>query len=148
MRVALDILVGVVGLLMLVLGVQWLTDPVAMAEPLGITLQGADAFSTARGDVAGMFIGGALMALLGLLTRNSTWLLALALLLALIAAGRVVGFFLDGPATPSIQAFIAELLMAAVLVLKATQAPAPGATETVPDAGVPDASEPLSGQTS
>ena len=135
MRVVLTILVGVVGLLMLVLGVQWLTDPVATAARLGITLQGADALSTARGDIAGMFIGGALMALLGLLTRNSAWLLALALMLALIAAGRVVGFFMDGPAAPSVQAFFAELVMAAVLVLKATQAPAAGAAETMPNAG-------------
>ena len=143
MRVALNILVGLVGLLMLVLGVQWLTDPVAAAGRLGITLQGADAFSTARGDLAGMFIGGALMALLGLLTRNSAWLLALALMLALIAAGRVVGFFLDGPADPSVQAFFAELLMAAVLVLKATQAPATAAADATPS---PDAGQP--GQTS
>ncbi len=135
MRVALNILVGLVGLLMLVLGVQWLTDPLATAARLGITLQGADAFSTARGDIAGMFIGGALMALLGLLTRNSAWLLALAVMLASIAAGRVVGFFLDGPAEPSVQAFFAELLMAAVLVLKATQAPASDATDTSANAG-------------
>ena len=121
MRLALNILVVVVGLLMLVLGVQWLTDPATAAARLGIALQGSDALSTARGDIAGMFIGGALMALLGLLTRNNVWLLALALLLALIAAGRVVGFFMDGAATPSVQAFFAELVMAAVLVLRATQ---------------------------
>ena len=129
MRLALNILVVVVGLLMLVLGVQWLTDPTAAAARLGIALHGADAFSTARGDMAGMFIGGALMALFGLLTRNNAWLLALALMLALIAAGRVVGFYLDGPATLSVQAFFAELVMAAVLVLKATQAPKPNPTE-------------------
>ncbi len=121
MRIALMVLVGVVALLMLPLGVQWVFMPGTTAQDAGITLIGPVALSTARGDVGGMFLAGAAMAIIGLVTRNATWLRALALLLAMIALCRLVGFVQEGTAPESIQAFVAEILMTTVLLARAWQ---------------------------
>ena len=52
--------------------------------------------STIRSDLGGMFLtGGALLAL-GVLRGQTLWFLAVALLMGLIALGRLIGFALDG----------------------------------------------------
>lgn len=121
MRIALMILVGAVALLMLPLGVQWVFMPGATAQNAGITLIGPAALSTARGDLGGMFFAGVAMAVIGLVTKNATWLRALALLLGMIALCRVVGFAQEGTSPESIQAFVAEILMTVVLLARAWQ---------------------------
>jgi hypothetical protein len=118
MRIALTVLVGLVALLMLPLGVQWMFSPGETAEGFGITLIGQDALSTARGDLGGMFLAGAAMAVIGLVTGNATWLRALALLLGMIALGRVVGFAQEGMGPEGTRAFVAEILMCAVLLAR------------------------------
>jgi hypothetical protein len=50
-----------------VFGIQWLTDPAAMAQPLGIVLTNGDATSDARAVYGGLEIG------LGLFLAYSAW---------------------------------------------------------------------------
>lgn len=50
-----------------IFGIQWLANPVAMAQPLGIVLTNGDATSDARAVYGGMEIG------LGLFLTYSAW---------------------------------------------------------------------------
>jgi hypothetical protein len=88
-----------------VFGVQWLANPIAMAQPLGIVLSNGDATSDARAVYGGMEIG------LGLFLAYSAWsparrtqgLAAGALTLGGLGLARIAGVLLApggaGPAT-------------------------------------------------
>jgi hypothetical protein len=123
MQIALKVLVGLIGLLLGVLGVRWVFAPESVAAELGIGLSGAVALNTARGDVGGLFIGGALLCGLALARGDGHPLRAAALLLGCVAAGRTVGIATDGFAPESATAIAVELAMIAVLLLAARRMP-------------------------
>ena len=56
------------------------------------------------------------MLVLGVVRGNTTWFLAVAVLMGLIAFGRLVGFAVDGTDQATVTAFVAELIIIAVLV--------------------------------
>jgi hypothetical protein len=86
-------------------------------EGLGLTPIGELGLNTLRGDVGGMFATGAALLILGLVQRKAEWFLAVAVLMAMIAFGRVVGFVLDGnPTDATLTAFAFEIVIAAVLI--------------------------------
>ena len=119
MQIALKVLVGLIGLLLASLGVRWVFAPASIAAELGITLGDATAFNTARGDLGGLFIAGALLCALGLVRDDGRWLQSIALVLGCVAAGRFVGVVADG-FTPTAGVSIAvELVMLTVLLLAA-----------------------------
>ncbi len=96
MKIALKILVGLSALLLLVMGLNAMFAPSGAAAGFGLTPEGALGLSTIRSDLGGMFItGGALLAL-GVVRGQTLWFLAVALLMGLIALGRLVGFAIDG----------------------------------------------------
>jgi len=119
MQIALKVLVGLIGLLLGVLGVRWMFAPASVAAELGISLGDAVALNTARGDVGGLFIGGALLCGIGLARANGGWLQAAALLLGCVAAGRAIGIVVDGFTPQAAVAIAVELAMLAVLLLAA-----------------------------
>ena len=80
MSIAPKVLVGITGLLLAYLAVQWMFVPAAMAETLGITLAGAPAFSAARGSIGGPLLGAAVLCALGLVTNQGRYLFAAAIL--------------------------------------------------------------------
>ena len=95
MDLALRILIGLFTLLFLAMGLNLMLAPVAGAEGLAVTPIGEHGLNTLRGDMGGMFVGCGLLLLLGLVRRKSEWFFAVALLMALIAIGRVLGFVID-----------------------------------------------------
>jgi hypothetical protein len=119
MQIALKLLVGLIGLLLGVLGVRWVFSPESAAAEFGIGLGSAAALNTARGDVGGLFIGGALLCAIGLARGEGRWLEAAALLLGCVAAGRTVGLVVDGLTATTLVSIVIELVMLAVLLLAA-----------------------------
>ena len=118
MDLALRILIGLFTLLFLAMGLNLMLAPVAGAEGLAVTPIGEHGLNTLRGDMGGMFVGCGPLLLLGLVRRKSEWFFAVALLMALIAIGRVLGFVIDGnPSSPTLTAFGFEVVIAAILVL-------------------------------
>lgn len=89
-----------VGLTVLILGVvvgaQWLIAPETAASGMGITLEGPVAFNQVRGDIGGVFLGLAVVCLLGLVRREPRFLEAGAIALAGVIAGRLVGVVANG----------------------------------------------------
>ena len=74
------IVAAIPGVLLLVSGVGWLTDPAAAAEGLGMPLLEGIGRSTQIGDFAAFFLAGSAMVLIGAWTVRTGWLLAAALL--------------------------------------------------------------------
>jgi hypothetical protein len=121
MTMLLKGLVAVIGILMSVLGLRWVFAPESAAADLGITLGGAVGMNSARGDLGGLFIAGALFCFLGLARRDGRWLQAAALLLACVAVGRAIGIFVDGFASQSGVAIAIELVWLGVLLFTAAR---------------------------
>jgi hypothetical protein len=121
MTAVLKGLVALIGLLLAVLGLRWVFAPESAATELGMTLGSAVALNNARGDIGGLFIGGALLCWLGLARGDGRWLQAAALLLGCVAAGRVVGVVVDGFAPQSGVAIAVELVWLALLLFTASR---------------------------
>ena len=127
MELALKVIVGLFALLFLFLGVGFMFDPGGNAADLALSPLGEHGLNTVRGDLGGLFIGSTLLLALGILQRKSEWLLAVALLMAAIALGRLVGFVLDGnPSQATLAAFGLEMLITIVLVLTSRKFAAAG----------------------
>lgn len=117
MQRTMQILVGLVALLLLGLGLNFLLNPLGGAAQWALVPEGIRGLNSLRGDFGGMFIGCAILLLIGLLRRDTVWFLAVAVTIGSIALSRCVGFVLDGFTGNSIPEFLAEVVMVAVLVL-------------------------------
>ena len=116
MALTLKIVSGLFALLFLFMGVGHMFDPAANAEGVGLSPLGEMGLNTLRGDMGGMFLASTALIGLGLFLKKGEWLLAVAVLMLFIAAGRLVGFAVDGnPAQPTLVAFGFEIVIAAVL---------------------------------
>jgi len=115
------VLVGLVCVLLGVLGLQWMFMPLPTATTLGIVLTTPEALNTARGDLGGMFIAGAVLGMLGMRTGDGRWLQAVATVIAFVAIGRTVGLMNDGFATMSVVSIAIEIAMVAILLHAASQ---------------------------
>lgn len=125
MVLALRFIIGAFALLFLFMGAGFLFDPAGSAASLALTPEGAHGLNTLRGDMAGLFIGSALLLVLGVVRREPAWLVAVAVLMVVIACGRMVGFVVDGtPAQATLIAFGFEVVIAAVLLFAASRLPA------------------------
>ncbi len=121
MAMALKGLVGVVALLLGLLGLRWMFAPEGAAAELSMVLEGVAALNTARGDLGGMFVVGAVMCGLGLWSGEGRWLQAVAIVIGCVAGGRVVGLVLDGFATSTLMPIGIEVTMVAILLAGARQ---------------------------
>ena len=127
MRIALNVGVGITALLLALLGVRWMFAPESIASEQGIMLQGLPALSTARADLGGLFLGAALLCVLGLRAGHGQLLNAVAVIIGAIAVGRTIGLIADG-FHASMALFIGiEIAMVAVLLLAARR-PTQGST--------------------
>lgn len=118
MELALKVFVGLFALLFLYMGVGFVFDPAASAVSIGLTPLAEHGLNTLRGDIGGLFIGSTLLLTLGILQRKSEWLLAVAMLMGVIALGRLVGFAIDGNPNPAtLVAFGFEVTIVALLVI-------------------------------
>ncbi len=117
MKIALKIVVGVISLLLLFLGLGAMIEPSVTATQFGLTPNGIVGLSTLRSDLGGMFITGGVLLALGIVRGQTLWFLAVAMLMGLIALGRLVGFVVDGFDQRLLMPFIFELVFVVVLVV-------------------------------
>lgn len=117
MRHVAKVIPGLVALLFLVMGLNCVLDPMAGAEQMAIAPLGPDGLNTIRGDLGGLFLGSALLLVVGIWREQGTWLVAVAVVMLLIAAGRLVGFLADGaPGQETLTAFGFEVVIAVGLI--------------------------------
>jgi len=110
---------GLVGLLFLMLGVRWMFAPAGIAAEQGIQLLDSLGYNTARGDIGGLFMGGALLIAIGLIRENAAWLRVMTVVVGCVAFGRAVGMVIDGFAITSFVPFALELVIIALLLATA-----------------------------
>ena len=126
MTLALKIVSGLFAMLFLIMGIGFLFDPAGNAPDLALSPLGAHGLNTLRGDIGGLFLASTALIGLGLMLRKGDWLLAVAMLMLFIAAGRLIGFVIDGnPAQTTLVAFGFEIVMAAVLIATSRRLAAP-----------------------
>ncbi|MEZ5550571.1 MAG: DUF4345 family protein [Pseudomonadales bacterium] len=118
MLLTMKILVGLIALLFLSMGGNLLLNPGEAAASFALTPVGEAGLNTLRSDFAGLFLASCLFLILGLVQGRGVWLQVVAILMLLIAAGRLLGFVVDGAPVPAnIQAFVAEIVIAAILLV-------------------------------
>ena len=76
------------GVLLLLVGLNWIREPSLAAENLGMTLPSGLARSTMIGDMAAFFLSSAAFVLLGAATGRARWLCAAGFILGLAARTR------------------------------------------------------------
>lgn len=117
MRYVVKVVPGLVALLFLVMGVNFMLDPASGAAQVAVTPIGADGLNTIRGDLGGLFLSCAVLTIIGMVRNQGTWFLAVAVLMLVIAGGRLIGFVVDGaPGQATLTAFLFELGIAAGLI--------------------------------
>ena len=116
MTMLLKIIAGLIALLFLFMGVGFVLDPSGSASSVGFSAPGEHGLNTLRGDLGGLFLASTALIGLGLYLRKGEWLVAVAILMLFIAAGRLIGFIVDGnPAQTALVAFGFEILIAGVM---------------------------------
>ena len=88
--------------------------PQFFIEPIGV-----EGMATIRADFGGFFFAGGIMALLGLIQRNETYLYASAILMGSIEAIRALSVALDGMASTTAQNMAVEMIVVVILLFAA-----------------------------
>ena len=85
-------------------------------KPIGIMT-----YNTFRGAIGGLLIGGGLLMLMGLITKNKTWYHSALILIATILACRIMSVVLDGWTNDVLPAVLTELYIVVVMFFAAKQ---------------------------
>ena len=122
MNKLLRVIVALPGVLFVVMGLRWLTDPAGAAQALGMPLLDGVGRSTQIGDLGAFFVALGAMMLIGVITAKRAWLYAPAMVLAGAAVFRVCAWLLHDAALAT--ALIApEVVIASVLLFAASRLP-------------------------
>ena len=113
------VVLGIVPLF--VLGAVNVFAPLNTFDLYGIKPLGVMTYSTFRGAIGGMLIGGGLIMLMGLITKNKTWYQASLLLLSVIFICRIISVLFDGWTNDVLPAAITELYIIVVMYFASKQ---------------------------
>ncbi len=109
---------ALVALAMGISAIQWLINPAAAAESLGMPLLSGLGLSSQVGDFSAFFVGTTVFCLLGLIRNNPTWLYSAALLLAMAAVFRTTTWLFHG-ASLAAPLIAVEIILAGLALLSA-----------------------------
>jgi hypothetical protein len=116
LKKALRIIVALPAIGFVVTGLRFAVAPAGAVEGLAMPLLDGAARSSQIGDVGALFMGMGLMMLTALTTLKREWFIAPAILLALVAAFRILAFLLHDAAL-LMDMIVAEVVIASLLVL-------------------------------
>ncbi|WP_306141742.1 DUF4345 family protein [Roseibium sp. MMSF_3412] len=116
MDLTLRILVGLATVMLLGLGTMSMFAPRRMVNNFAIEPIGAAGLSTIRSVIGGLFIASVAMLAFGLFNGQTSAFVAVALLLGVVAFGRIVGLVLDGFEKAVIPPLLVELVIITILV--------------------------------
>jgi len=121
MEFTLQILVGLATVMLLGLGTMSMFAPRRMVKNFAIEPIGTAGLSTIRSVIGGLFIASVAMLAFGLTTGQTLGFVAVALLLGVVAFGRIVGIVTDGFDKAVVPPLVVELVIIAVLLTAHTQ---------------------------
>ena len=108
---------GVAGLLFLLVGLILLLAPGKQTGLFAVLPSGNAGFGTLRGDLGGLFLGMALVTLIGAIRASIRWLTVPTAFLGVIVLGRFLNLLLDGPSSEGVYALVLELVLVAALLV-------------------------------
>ena len=121
MELTLQILVGLATAMLLGLGTMSMFAPRRMVKNFAIEPIGIAGLSTIRSVIGGLSIASVAMLTFGLATGQTLGFIAVALLLGVVAFGRIVGIVTDGFDKAVVPPLVVELVIIAVLLSAHTQ---------------------------
>ena len=110
-------LVAAMIVLFALMGAGFYFDPTVSAARIGLEAMNATGANALPGDLGGLFIGMALLLVLGLRRPQAAWLPAVAVLLGTIAVGRAIGFARGPMSDEAMLFFMVEVVSVAILLL-------------------------------
>ena len=102
---------------LLLLGIKSMFFPESTYDLLEVTPTGTYGFNTIRASIGGLFLTGSSLMLMGMWTKNRTWLHAALLMVSIVFAGRIFSLWVDGWTTVAIPALVIEVFIIGVLVV-------------------------------
>ncbi|MEM9435158.1 MAG: DUF4345 family protein [Pseudomonadota bacterium] len=121
MELTLQIFVGLATVMLLGLGTMSMFAPRRMVKNFAIEPIGTAGLSTIRSVIGGLFIASVAMLVFGLVTGQTLGFVAVALLLGVVAFGRIVGIVTDGFDKAVVPPLVVELVIIGVLLAAHTQ---------------------------
>ncbi|CAD0186266.1 hypothetical protein RUESEDTHA_03173 [Ruegeria sp. THAF57] len=116
METTLNILVILTILMLSGLGIMSMFAPRRMVASFAIKPVGTAGLSTIRSVIGGLFLASVTLLVIGLTTGQTLGYAAVAVLMAVVAAGRIVGILADGFDKAVVPPLVAELMIIGVLV--------------------------------
>lgn len=113
----MQILIGLVAVPLAALGIRSMFLPANMGAAVGLTPDGIPGLSEIRSVLGGLFLASVAMIVVGLATDETTWFLAVAIILGVAAIGRLVSLVADGFVKDVVPPLAIEIVLAAVLVV-------------------------------
>ena len=121
MELTLQIFVGLATVMMLGLGTMSMFAPKRMLANFAIEPVGTAGLSTIRSVIGGLFLASVALLAYGQFTGQTEAFIAVAILMAVVAFGRIVGIVTDGFDKAVVPPLMVELVIIAVLVGAHTQ---------------------------
>ncbi|NNL15690.1 MAG: DUF4345 family protein [Flavobacteriaceae bacterium] len=121
MEIVLQVLVGLSCLFLVVLGAKTMFAPNSMLELIAVKPEGSAGLNTIRGFLGGLIIGSSMVLTAGLVTGNTTFFLAVAMVMGTVVFGRLVGIAFDGFDKKVLFPLVAEIIMVTIFIVAYTQ---------------------------
>ncbi len=116
METILNILVILATLMLSSLGLMSMFAPRRMIANFAIEPVGTTGLSTIRSVIGGLFLASVALLVIGLTTGQTLGYVAVAILMAVVAVGRIVGILADGFDKAVLPPLVVELVIIAVLL--------------------------------
>jgi hypothetical protein len=116
METALNILVILATVMLSGLGLMSMFAPQRMVGNFAIKPEGTAGLSTIRSVIGGLFLASVALLLIGLTTGQTLGFVAVAIVMSVVAFGRIVGILADGFDKAVLPPLAVELVIIAVLI--------------------------------
>ncbi|MEM9616308.1 MAG: DUF4345 family protein [Actinomycetota bacterium] len=117
MNTLLQIVIGLLAVPLGALGVRSMFLPTNMGDAVGLTPNGVPGLSEIRSVLGGLFLASVAMIVTGLATDDTTWFLAVAVIMTAAAIGRLVSLATDGPSREVLPPLLVEIVIAGILIV-------------------------------
>ena len=116
MKKGIKILIIILAIPIIMLGLKTMFDPTSMIDKWGMTPMGNTGLNSLRSMFPGILLGGGSMMIIGVWKNNTTWFLATALIMLVVAFGRILSFSIDGFDAASLAPTLYEVVVAVLLI--------------------------------
>lgn len=115
MLIVLKVLLGIISLVLLFLGLNWMFKPKKIMAEHHIDASSATGLNYLRGDIGGILMTGFIFIVMFLYQGSEYWLYPSVILICMVILGRIMSLIVDGKSIKGIQAISVEVLIIVLL---------------------------------